>query len=188
MAFDFKGIKRCGARCRTKGGAPCLGPAMKNGRCRMHGGVFSRLEKHGRSTLKAKAERKQERAFLKEMKELNAELETLMSDSSTPNERPNNLSDAEIYQFFEALLDECTEEGVYSVIETAAKMGVAYDKVKEWANRNEDWQYYLEVCRCHCACHAQHDWGDFKLPDDLGIKYCLENDDEFVEHFQKREL
>jgi hypothetical protein len=79
MAFDFKGIKHCGARCRTKGGAPCLGPAMKNGRCRMHGGVFSRREIHGRATLKAKAERKQERAFLMEMKRLNADLESLIN-------------------------------------------------------------------------------------------------------------
>ena len=78
MAFDFKGIKRCGARCRTKEGAPCLGPAMRNGRCRMHGGVFSRLEKHGRATLKAKAERKQERAFLKEIKNLTNNLESLL--------------------------------------------------------------------------------------------------------------
>ena len=75
MVFDFKGIKRCGARCRTKGEAPCLGPAMKNGRCRMHGGVFSRLEKHGRATLKAKTERRKERAFLIEIKNLNKELE-----------------------------------------------------------------------------------------------------------------
>lgn len=37
---------RCGARCRTKGGAPCQAPAVwdrehdrpRNGRCRMHGG------------------------------------------------------------------------------------------------------------------------------------------------------
>lgn len=65
------GVKTCGARCRTKGGALCLGPAMKNGRCRMHGGVFSRLEKHGRATLKAKKERKQERALLKELRVLN---------------------------------------------------------------------------------------------------------------------
>src|SRR5919206_1266723 len=28
---------RCGARCRS--GRPCRGPAMKNGRCRMHGGA-----------------------------------------------------------------------------------------------------------------------------------------------------
>lgn len=79
MAFDFKGIKRCGARCRTKAGAPCLGPAMKNGRCRMHGGVFSKREKHGRATLKAKAERKQERAFLKDMKRFSVDLESLIN-------------------------------------------------------------------------------------------------------------
>lgn len=29
---------RCGARCRTRGHAPCRNPAMPNGRCRMHGG------------------------------------------------------------------------------------------------------------------------------------------------------
>lgn len=28
---------RCGAR--TQAGQPCLGPAMNNGRCRMHGGL-----------------------------------------------------------------------------------------------------------------------------------------------------
>lgn len=163
MAFDFKGIKRCGARCRTKGGAPCLGPAMKNGRCRMHGGVFSRLEKHGRATLKAKAERKQERAFLKEMKCLNAELESMNSDPKE-NDKPSNLTEAEIYQFFEVLLTKCKEDGIYSVIETAEKMGVSYAKVQEWASSNEDWRYSLEMSRCHCASHAFHDWAYFKLP------------------------
>jgi hypothetical protein len=29
---------RCGAKARTMGGNPCRAPAMKNGRCRMHGG------------------------------------------------------------------------------------------------------------------------------------------------------
>jgi hypothetical protein len=29
---------RCGARARTRGGAPCQAPAIANGRCRMHGG------------------------------------------------------------------------------------------------------------------------------------------------------
>jgi hypothetical protein len=31
--------RRCGARARTRGGAPCRAPAMPNGRCRMHGGA-----------------------------------------------------------------------------------------------------------------------------------------------------
>lgn len=44
------GVKICGAKCRTKEGAPCEQPGMKNGRCRMHGGVFFRRETHGRTT------------------------------------------------------------------------------------------------------------------------------------------
>ena len=48
----------------------------------MHVGVFSRLEKHGRATFKAQAERKKERAFLKQMKNLNSKLEAMMSNSN----------------------------------------------------------------------------------------------------------
>ena len=62
------GVKTCGAKCRTKNGAPCEQPGMKNGRCRMHGGVFYRRETHGGETLRAKARRKKERAILREMK------------------------------------------------------------------------------------------------------------------------
>lgn len=72
--MPIKGVKLCGARCRTKGGAPCEQPGMANGRCKMHGGVFSRRETHGYSTLRAKAQRKQERAFLRELKALNEEI------------------------------------------------------------------------------------------------------------------
>jgi hypothetical protein len=68
------GVKLCGAKCRTKGGAPCTQPGMQNGRCRMHGGVFFRREKHGRMTLRAKNERKMERAFLNEMKDISREI------------------------------------------------------------------------------------------------------------------
>jgi hypothetical protein len=48
---------------------------MKNGRCRMHGGVFYKRETHGGTTLRAKAKRKRERTFLKEMKSVNEEVE-----------------------------------------------------------------------------------------------------------------
>ena len=34
---DPAAAPRCGAR--TRGGGPCRGPAMANGRCRMHGGA-----------------------------------------------------------------------------------------------------------------------------------------------------
>lgn len=37
---DFTKAKRCGAKTRgERRGKPCLAPAMKNGRCRMHGGA-----------------------------------------------------------------------------------------------------------------------------------------------------
>lgn len=38
MAFDFRKLPRCGAKARSRNGAPCLQPAMKNGRCYWHGG------------------------------------------------------------------------------------------------------------------------------------------------------
>ena len=58
-------IKRyCGAKCRTKGGAPCRMPAVRGGkRCRMHGGKSpgaplgnQNALKHGLYTAEAKAE------------------------------------------------------------------------------------------------------------------------------------
>jgi hypothetical protein len=66
----------CGARCRTKGGAPCAQPAMiGSNRCRMHFGHSSKFQKHGRYSLAAEEERRQNRALLKEMKALNKQLE-----------------------------------------------------------------------------------------------------------------
>lgn len=70
----IKGAKLCGAKCRTKGGAPCEGLAMKNGRCRMHGGVFYKRETHGGTTLRAQAQRKRERDLLNDMKNINQEV------------------------------------------------------------------------------------------------------------------
>jgi hypothetical protein len=72
--MPIKGVKLCGAKCRTKGGAPCEQPGMANGRCKMHGGVFCRRETHGCTTLRAIAGRKKEHAFLREMKALNEEI------------------------------------------------------------------------------------------------------------------
>ncbi len=72
--MPIKGVKICGARCRTKNGDPCLQPGMKNGRCKMHGGVFYKREIHGCMTRRAKEERKRENAFLREMQELSADI------------------------------------------------------------------------------------------------------------------
>lgn len=75
--MPIKGAKLCGARCRTKNGEPCSQPGMKNGRCKMHGGSLYKRETHGRSTLLAKAERRKERLFLRELKALNKEIRGL---------------------------------------------------------------------------------------------------------------
>ncbi|MFT3820467.1 MAG: HGGxSTG domain-containing protein [Rubrivivax sp.] len=52
---------RCGAHARTTG-KPCKGPAMKNGRCRMHGGKSGRKPTHGFYTRAAIEERRAGRA------------------------------------------------------------------------------------------------------------------------------
>ena len=39
MLLDMQHAPRCLAR--TRRGSPCQSPAMKNGRCRMHGGTSS---------------------------------------------------------------------------------------------------------------------------------------------------
>lgn len=70
--------KECGAKARTRNGAPCKGMAMKNGRCRMHGGAY-KLEKHGMYTLRAVAQRKQANVFLREVKKMNEQIDQLLT-------------------------------------------------------------------------------------------------------------
>jgi len=75
------GSRPCGAKCRTKNGAPCLQPAMKDSnRCRMHFGHARKLKTHGRRTIQANEERKQQKVLLKEMKALNKQIENLGND------------------------------------------------------------------------------------------------------------
>ena len=68
----------CGARTRV--GGSCRQPAMKNGRCRLHGGKSLSGEAHGRYKhgLKTKAaieERRQVSRLLRESKELLQEID-----------------------------------------------------------------------------------------------------------------
>lgn len=54
---------KCGAKCRS--GEPCKNPAMKNGRCRMHGGKSTGAPiKHGQRTKAAIAQRKADQALI----------------------------------------------------------------------------------------------------------------------------
>ena len=61
---------RCGAHARTTG-QPCKNPAMTNGRCRIHGGKSTgRPIIHGRTTQKAKRERREIRKLLRSLWQL----------------------------------------------------------------------------------------------------------------------
>ncbi|MEN8494869.1 HGGxSTG domain-containing protein [Dehalococcoides sp. THU3] len=67
-SYPMHQCKRCGARTRT--GSPCMAPAMRNGRCRMHGGasLSGRAHgryKHGEFTKAAQEQRRRLRELLK---------------------------------------------------------------------------------------------------------------------------
>lgn len=79
LPWAFMKAPRCGAK--TRKGTPCKGAAMKNGRCRMHGGKstgprtlegIERIRqahlKHGLYTKEAIASRKELRLLLREIK------------------------------------------------------------------------------------------------------------------------
>ena len=85
---DLSKAKRCGAR--TRSGKPCRGPAMANGRCRMHGGPSTgprtpegkeRLRKaswkHGRYSAATIAERRRTAAARRELRDLIRSLQEL---------------------------------------------------------------------------------------------------------------
>jgi len=67
----FENVPRCGAYSR-RSGKPCRQPAMKNGRCRLHGGLStgaprgnSNAFRHGHYTRAAIAQRKQIRHLIR---------------------------------------------------------------------------------------------------------------------------
>jgi hypothetical protein len=76
--------RRCGARCRS--GLPCRGPAMRNGRCRMHGGASPGAPRgarngryrHGRATISEKAMKAEARRL---RRALTASLKLLLAPS-----------------------------------------------------------------------------------------------------------
>jgi hypothetical protein len=78
---DFSKAARCGAK--TRRGTTCQCPAMKNGRCRLHGGLSTgaksaegierirrAVTKHGRFTAHAIAERRQIGVLLRQFRHM----------------------------------------------------------------------------------------------------------------------
>jgi len=73
LAMHF--APRCGAKCKRTG-LPCKGPAMANGRCRLHGGKSTGAPKgnknalkHGLYTKEMLAEKKAVQKLLNQAKE-----------------------------------------------------------------------------------------------------------------------
>ena len=74
MQLPMHQSPRCGAK--TRSGSPCRSPAMRSGRCRMHGGkspgapIGNRNAlKHGRYTAEAIKRRRELAALLREMRQ-----------------------------------------------------------------------------------------------------------------------
>jgi hypothetical protein len=75
MLLDMHQAPRCLAR--TRRGNPCQSPAMKNGRCRMHGGPSPGAQKgnqnavkHGRYTADAIARRREIASLIRAARQL----------------------------------------------------------------------------------------------------------------------
>lgn len=92
-AANFAGTRLCGARARRNDNQPCRQPAMKNGRCRMHGGKSTGPKteegkrrsataaiKHGHYTKEAIAERKMMSAMLRAWSDDIGDIEQLERD------------------------------------------------------------------------------------------------------------
>jgi hypothetical protein len=95
---DLSAVKKCGAKTRSGGGCCC--PAMRNGRCRLHGGLSTgpktregrdrirvALLKHGRYTKEAEQERPEWRELMRISMELLHQLKGLPHTSSMDCDR-----------------------------------------------------------------------------------------------------
>jgi hypothetical protein len=93
---------RCGAKARTAGGNPCQAPAMKNGRCRMHGGkatgpttrdglarMTAANTKHGYYTPENRAERRRAAAVKAEARAQRELQRAAAATAPAPNAIPS---------------------------------------------------------------------------------------------------
>ncbi len=118
---DPNSARRCGAK--TRSGAPCRGPAMRNGRCRMHGGLSTGpktpegLErsrtarwKHGRYSREARQRRRLMRSVIETFKASREALKGAMDETL-----PEPIRDLALEQFErlrgvpQRLVDEASE-------------------------------------------------------------------------------
>ena len=94
---DLSKVPRCGARSKRTG-EPCRGPAMRNGRCRLHGGLSTGPRtpeglarsrrarwKHGRYSMEAQRERRRLKA---ECEAFNAAVRRLLQTQRRSRAKP----------------------------------------------------------------------------------------------------
>ena len=100
---DFSGSPRCGTK--TRRGTSCEGPAMRNGRCRLQGGlstgaktvvgierVRAAVTKHGKYSRAAKIERQYYRELLKEGRKFLAWIKENGQPRTTGHARTTDIS------------------------------------------------------------------------------------------------
>jgi len=69
---------------------------------------------------------------------------------------------------------------VYSVKEIIESMGVNYDTVKKWTEKEESYDDMFQICRSLCASHAEIDGLTFKISADKAFEHMFECNDEFI--------
>jgi len=78
IKYAFLDSPRCGAK--TRSGLPCKAPAMKNGRCRMHGGKSTGPPKGNQNALKHGFYTHDKMAHQKQIKQLIKDSQTLLQE------------------------------------------------------------------------------------------------------------
>lgn len=85
----------------------------------------------------------------------------------------------EAYAFFDDLLQDRMNNKEYSVKDIAAKKGVTYEQVLEWATQNDIFAFGLDMIKMGCFANAEEAAIYNELEWEKAVRYCIENlDDE----------
>lgn len=96
----------------------------------------------------------------------------------------------EAYVFFDKLLQDGTKNKEYSVKDIAAKKGVLYEQVLEWAKQNDMFAFGFDMGKQACFVNALRALTYDTIEYEKGVRYCVENANEDCEehHWLKEEL
>ncbi len=74
-------------------------------------------------------------------------------------------------ELFMMLLRGSQEDDAYSIAELCRKMGVSYEQLKRWAQKNEHWAHILEMCHMRCANNVDIAAMMRRIPMEDALKY-----------------